>query len=194
MNDFNIQYQIILASNSPRRRELLKMADFDFKVETVQNIDESFDNDIEISELPIYLARKKQNAFKHLWTIKNNLVITSDTIVCLKNKILNKPLNKNEAFDMLMELSGQMHKVITGVVLKSKNKEIEFAETTKVWFKKLTASQINYYIDNYKPFDKAGAYGIQEWIGMIGISKIEGSYFNVMGLPIDRIYDELKKF
>ena len=194
MNDFNIQYQIILASNSPRRRELLKMADFDFKVETVQNIDESFDNDIEISELPIYLARKKQNAFKHLWTIKNNLVITSDTIVCLKNKILNKPLNKNEAFDMLMELSGQMHKVITGVVLKSKNKEIEFAETTKVWFKKLTASQINYYIDNYKPFDKAGAYGIQEWIGMIGISNIEGSYFNVMGLPIDRIYDELKKF
>jgi septum formation protein len=175
---------IILASQSPRRKELLALLDLEFTVE-VREVDEVFPDDLDATEVAEYLAKLKASAFTNI--TDEQLIITADTVVVLDNKILGKPKNKAEATQMLQSLSNRSHRVITGVCIKTCDKTISFSNTTKVYFKELTASEIDYYIENYKPFDKAGSYGIQEWIGAIGITKIEGSYFNVVGLPIQEL-------
>ncbi|MBL4653029.1 MAG: septum formation protein Maf [Flavobacteriales bacterium] len=182
--------KIILGSQSPRRKELLSSLDIRFEVQ-VKEVDEVFPESLSNSQIAEHLAALKASVFSPL---ENEIVVTADTIVCLGTQILGKPKDKNEAINMLTDLSGKSHEVITGVVLKSREKEITFSDTTVVCFKELSNQEIEYYVAKYKPFDKAGAYGIQEWIGQIGITKIEGSYFNVMGLPTHRVYDELLKF
>ncbi|MDV7188256.1 Maf family nucleotide pyrophosphatase [Lutibacter sp. TH_r2] len=183
-------YQIILASNSPRRQELLKGLDLDFTIET-KDVNEDYNSDLKGKEITEYLAYKKAQAFGELTT--NEVVITADTIVWFKNKALEKPKNTIEAIKMLQELSGNIHKVITSVSIKTSLKSKIFTTTTKVHFKKLSTQEIAYYVNNYKPFDKAGSYGIQEWFGYVAVEKIEGSYFNVMGLPVHKLYEELLK-
>ena len=182
--------KLILGSQSPRRKELLASLDLDFKVIT-KNIDETYPNGLSNKEIAEYLANLKSTVFKPK---SNEIIITADTIVCVGNEILGKPSRKIEAIQMLKKLSDRAHEVITGVSIKSMNNEYTFSDTTSVHFGKLTYDEIDYYIDTYKPYDKAGSYGIQEWIGQIGITKIEGSYFNVMGLPVHRVYAELLKF
>ena len=182
---------IILASQSPRRKELLSLLDLEFKVE-VKSIDEVFPKDLKTSEVAEYLAILKASAFT---TIEDKqVIITADTVVVLDDTILGKPNNIVEASKMLRSLSNRNHEVITGVCLKSAKKVISFSSSTKVYFKNLSNAEIDYYIENYKPYDKAGSYGIQEWIGAIGITKIEGSYFNVVGLPIQELNEQLKNF
>ena len=186
-------YNIILASKSPRRQELLGQLDINFKVADIIDVDESYDESIKSGDIPVHLSQKKAKAY--LDSLKNNdLLITADTIVWLYNKALNKPKNRVEAIKMIKSLSGNSHKVYTGVTISSINKSQSFVSETKVFFKQLTDDEVVYYVDKYKPFDKAGAYGIQEWIGYIGITKIEGSYFNVMGLPVQQLYSELIEF
>ena len=182
---------IILASQSPRRKELLNLLDLNFKVE-IPKVNEVYPENIEVIKVAEYLANLKAKAFTNISC--NTIVITADTVVILNKEILGKPKNKTEATKMLQSLSNRNHIVMTGVCIKSKEKTISFSNTTKVFFKQLTSSEINYYVENYKPFDKAGSYGIQEWIGAIGISKIEGSYFNVVGLPINTLYKNLKEY
>lgn len=182
---------IILASQSPRRKELLNLLDLNFKVE-IPKVNEVYPENIEIIKVAEYLANLKAKAFTNISC--DTIVITADTVVILNEEILGKPKNKTEAIKMLQSLSNRNHKVMTGVCIKSKEKTISFSNTTKVFFKKLTSSEINYYVENYKPFDKAGSYGIQEWIGAIGITKIDGSYFNVVGLPINTLYKNLKEY
>lgn len=182
---------IVLGSKSPRRQELLKYIISDFEVIT-KDVEEIIPDSIEPKDVAKYLSQLKANAYQgEIENVKT--IITSDTIVLLKNIILGKPKNKKEAFEMLTSLSGKSHDVITGVCIKNKGKEVLFDETTKVYFKTLTEDEINYYIDTYQPFDKAGAYGIQEWIGMIGVEKIEGCYYNVMGLPLASLYKVLNR-
>ena len=185
------KHNIILCSSSPRRKELLLKLGLNFTTyNTTQK--EKYPYNININNVAEFLAKQKGKEF--IKKIKNNdLIITADTIVILKGEILNKPKDKKEAVGMLNKLSGETHKVITGVCIKTKKEEITFSETTLVTFKKLTTQEINYYISKYKPFDKAGSYGIQEWIGDIGVKKIYGSYSNVMGIPLNRIYEKLKK-
>ncbi len=186
-------YNIILASKSPRRQELLSKLDINFKLADVIDVDEYYDNDIYAGDIPVYLSQKKSKAYIH--TLKSNdILITADTIVWLNNTALNKPIDRAEAIEMIKSLSNSSHKVFTGVTLSSPEKSHSFVSETKVTFKNLTTDEIIYYVDKYNPFDKAGAYGIQEWIGYIGITKIEGSYFNVMGLPVQQLYTELSKF
>ena len=182
---------IILASQSPRRKELLNLLDLNFKV-VITEVNEVYPENLEVSKVAEYLANLKAEAFTNISS--DTVVITADTVVILNEQILGKPKNKTEAAKMLQSLSNRNHKVMTGVCIKSKDKTISFSNTTKVFFKELTSSEINYYIENYKPFDKAGSYGIQEWIGAIGISNIEGSYFNVVGLPINQLYKKLKEY
>ena len=182
---------IILASKSPRREELLNLLNLDFKIE-ITEVNEVYPDNLEVNKIAEYLANLKANGFKSIHN--DTIVITADTIVILDKQILGKPKNKTEAAKMLLSLSNRNHKVMTGVCIKSKDKTISFSNTTKVFFKELTSSEINFYIENYKPFDKAGSYGIQEWIGAIGITKIEGSYFNVVGLPINQLYKNLKEY
>jgi len=179
---------IILASKSPRRKELLELLDLSFTVE-VREVNEVFPESLDVSKVAEYLANLKAAAFTDIPT--DQIIITADTVVILNEQILGKPKNKAEAAKMLQSLSNRSHKVMTGVCMKSKDKIISFSNTTKVFFKELTSSEIEYYIENYKPFDKAGSYGIQEWIGAIGITKIEGSYFNVVGLPIQELNEQL---
>lgn len=186
--------KIILASASPRRQELLKGIGIDFEVFVKDGIDEDFDASMAFSEVAEYLAKKKASAYNNLFDNDKLVLITADTIVCTENVILNKPTDKDEALQMLNTLSGNKHKVITGVYIKSQNKEISFSSESIVYFANLDAPEIEYYIENYQPYDKAGAYGIQEWIGYIGITRLEGSYFNVMGLPVQLVYSHLKKF
>jgi len=186
------EYNFILASKSPRRQELLKSLGIDFQVKT-KDVDENYPAELSPDQIPGYLAEKKANAFADELN-NNDLLITADTIVVLNEKVLEKPDDYNHAYEMLSALSGKMHKVITGVCLSSTNKSVVFSALTNVQFKKLTAAEIDYYITNFKPFDKAGAYGIQEWIGSIGISHIEGSFYNVMGLPLQKLYEEIQKF
>jgi septum formation protein len=169
----------------------MKEAGFSFQSQSPE-IDESFPTDLSILEVPKYLARKKANVFKD--RINNEIVITSDTVVILKDEILNKPLNRKEALDMLSKLSGQTHTVITAVCLFSKEKIDCFDDHTEVTFKTLTQEEIEFYVDNYKPYDKAGAYGAQDWIGLVAIEKIHGSYFTVMGMPMHLVYMHLKNF
>jgi septum formation protein len=183
---------ILLASKSPRRQEMLKDLGLDFEIRT-KEVEEIYPEGMKAEEIPVYLSELKAAAF--LADIKNNeLVITADTIVCVDDSILGKPVDRDDAVNMLQRLSGRSHRVISGVCLTSSSKKVSFSTTTKVHFKNLSEEEINYYIDNYQPFDKAGAYGIQEWIGFIGIDGIEGSYFNVVGLPIQRLYQELSTF
>ena len=189
-------YQIILASNSPRRRELLAGLGIDFKVRTISGIDESYPESLKGEEIPVFIAEKKAEAYLKS-KADDEMIITADTIVYLNRpdgtgEVLGKPHDAQEAFRMLRELSGRHHEVITGVSVVTKEKQVKFAVTSKVSFAELSDEEINYYINNYKPFDKAGAYGIQEWIGFIGVNGLEGSYFNVMGLPVQRLYAVLK--
>lgn len=179
---------IILASSSPRRQYLMKEAGFTFTVEK-PDIDESFPDTLPVNQVAKYLAEMKAAVFRP--RMQNEIVVTADTVVILGERIMNKPLDKAEAVQMLQDLSGQTHLVMTGVCIMAKEKEITFDDTTEVVFKKLTLEEIHYYIDHYKPFDKAGAYGAQDFIGMIAIEKIVGSYFNVMGLPIHKVYQHL---
>ncbi len=183
------KYRIILASNSPRRQELFANLDVSFTIK-VKEVNEVYPSFLKQTEITDYLANLKATAFKDELT-ENDLLITSDTIVWLNNKALGKPKNYNEAFNMLKELSNTNHKVITSICLSSKNFKNTFNDITVVSFKELLDEEIDYYINTYKPYDKAGAYGIQEWIGKIGVNKIEGSYFNVMGLPLHKLYKEL---
>ena len=186
-------YKVILASNSPRRKELLGGLGIPFEVRTLSGIDESYPDTLQGEEIPIHISDKKAHAYRETMG-DDELIITADTIVYDNGKVLGKPRNREEAIAMLRELSGHAHEVITGVSIVTKQKTTQFASTSKVFFAPLTDEEITYYVDNYRPFDKAGAYGIQEWIGFVAVTRIEGSYFNVMGLPIQRLYSELKKF
>ena len=186
-------YHIVLASNSPRRKELLQGLDIDFEVRVIPGIDESYPDTLPVSDIPLYIAELKAN--KYLTQIsENELLITADTVVVLGNQVFGKPVDYNDACNMLSLLSGNTHKVITGVCLITQNKQCHFSVSTNVTFSSLTKDEIEYYVKTYSPMDKAGAYGIQEWIGHVAVSSLEGSYFNVMGLPVQRIYKELKTF
>lgn len=189
--DSLLKKNIILASASPRRHELLKQLNIPFTVVT-KNIDETYPKHLQAEQITHFLATLKANAFTEL--NNDDLLITADTIVWHKNTALGKPKNENEAIKILQQLSGKTHQVITSVCVKSNEKEIVFNDITNVTFKKLSEKEIHFYIDTYQPFDKAGSYGIQEWIGHIGITKIEGSYFNVMGLPTQKLYEVLSNF
>ena len=185
-------FNIILGSSSPRRNELLKSLGFDFVINP-SNSDEDYPLNLKGHEIPVFLAKKKASSFNGVLT-ETDLLITADTIVWCEGEIFNKPINFEEGKLMLQTLSGKMHEVFTAVCLKSANKQIIFYDATKVYFKKFTNEEIEYYLNKYKPFDKAGSYGVQEWIGYIGIEKIEGSFYNVMGLPVKKLHEELMKF
>ena len=185
-------YNFILGSNSPRRKEIIKEIGIDFSVYP-SNIDENFNKEMKLENIGVFLAEKKANAIKNELK-ENDILITADTTVIHNNELLSKPENTLEAKEMLNKLSGKSHKVITGVCLLSKNRKFIFSCETIVTFNDLDIKEIEFYINKFKPFDKAGSYGIQEWIGLIGIKRIEGSYTNVVGLPASMLYKELKKF
>lgn len=187
------KYNVILASSSPRRCELLDKAGVQFMVKTLEDIDETYPETLRGAEVAQYIASKKAQAYTKVLA-DNDLVITADTIVCVDDEILGKPKDADDARRMLRLLSGRNHKVVTGVVVASKEKKVEFSVTTLVTFAQLTDEVIDYYIENYKPFDKAGAYGIQEWIGYVGVESVEGSFFNVIGLPVQRLVQVLLEF
>ncbi|GAP72628.1 septum formation protein Maf [Candidatus Symbiothrix dinenymphae] len=186
-------YHIILASNSPRRQELLRGLELEFEVKTLPDLDESYPAELQREEIPLFLARKKGAAYVNLLQ-DNTLIITADTIVWVENQVLGKPHDRTDAIAMLRMLSGKTHQVFTGVCLKTKAKEITFYAASDVTFANLTDEEIASYVDKYKPYDKAGSYGVQEWIGYIGVRHINGSFYNIMGLPVQRLYEELKKF
>ena len=191
--------QIILGSNSPRRRELLKGLDIDFEVDTNNNFDESFSPEIPYDQVPRLMSQGKSNGF-HRPLKEDEILITADTMVILPatadrpGEILGKPKDREDACRMLRDLSGREHHVTTAVTLRDCHRQETFDVTTEVWFKELSQEEIDYYVDTYKPYDKAGAYAIQEWIGHVGITRIEGSYFNVVGFPVQRVYEALKRF
>ena len=186
------KYHIILASNSPRRRELLSGLGIDYEVKTLPGIEENYPDNLQGDEIPVYIAREKAEAYRP-YIQKDELIITADTIVYLDGQVLGKPKDEADAARMLRLLSGRVHQVITGVCITTADTQRAFATTTDVTFDTLSEEEINYYVTNYQPLDKAGAYGVQEWIGFIGVTRLEGSYFNVMGLPVQRLYKELKK-
>ena len=188
-----LPHKIILASNSPRRKELLAGLDVQFEVRVLKGIDESYPATLPTAEIAEYIAQKKAAAYRET-IAADELVITADTIVVLGDEVLGKPKDAADAHRMLRELSGQTHQVITGVVLTTKERQEHFSVVSNVTFKELTDDEIDYYVETYKPMDKAGAYGIQEWIGYVGVTRLEGSYFNVMGLPVQRIYEALRRF
>ena len=181
---------IILASQSPRRKQLLEWAEIDFEI-IIKPTAETYPTNLTTEQIPVHIAFEKALAVKN--ELKNNsIIIAADTVVVIDDKIIGKPTDRNDAIKILSKLSGKKHLVITGVVIINNEKEISFADVTEVWFHKLTKEQIEFYVDKYKPFDKAGAYAIQEWIGVVGIEKINGDFYNVMGLPISRVVKELK--
>ena len=187
-----LNYHIILASNSPRRRELLSGLGLDYEVRTLPGIDESYPETLQGEEIPVYISSQKASAY--LGELKENeLLITADTIVWLDGRVLGKPSDEEDACQMLRALSGKTHQVITGVPLATTTFQKSFASVSQVTFATLSDEEIKYYISHYHPMDKAGSYGVQEWIGFIGVERIEGSYFNVMGLPVQRLYRELKE-
>ena len=188
----NLNYKIILASKSPRRKDLLSGLDIPFEV-IIHEVDESFPDGMAMEEIPVYLSKVKAAPFVDE-VDDRTIVITADTIVWIEGEVLGKPNDYEHAYEMLRKLSGKKHVVVTGVCLTSKKKQVSFAATTDVYFKELSNREIAYYLENYQPYDKAGSYGVQEWIGYIAIHRIEGSYFNVMGLPVQRLYEELIKF
>ena len=191
MNSQLSTFNIILGSQSPRRKELLAGLDIEFTTKVIPGLEETYPDTLQGEEIPIYLAEQKADAY----TLEDNdLLITADTIVWLDGRVYGKPADEAEAREMLRSLSGKTHDVITGVCVRTNKKNVSFASTTKVRFAELTDAEIEHYVNKYRPMDKAGAYGIQEWIGYIGVEHIEGSYFNVMGLPIQRLYTVLKEF
>ena len=189
---------IILASNSPRRKELLKGLDIEYRTWVIPDIDESYPETLKAEETAEYISRKKSEPYflePHVRNISDNdIVLTADTVVILEGRVMGKPADEEEACQMLRDLSGKEPSVITGVCLRSKTKTRTFSVRTAVEFDNLSDEQIKYYVAKYKPLDKAGAYGVQEWIGYVGVKKLVGSYFNVMGLPVQRIYSELASF
>ena len=188
-----IPYKVILASNSPRRKELLAGLDLQFEVRVLQDIDESYPNDLPTLKIAEFISKKKADAYIGTMAA-DELVITADTVVILGDEVMGKPHDEADAKRMLGELSGRTHQVATGVTLSTNERQMSFSVVTNVTFKQLTSDEIDYYVHTYHPMDKAGAYGIQEWIGYIGVTALEGSYFNVMGLPVQRIYEALKTF
>lgn len=187
------KYQIVLASNSPRRKELLQRMGVNFKVRTLFGIDESFPDSLRGEDIVCYISRNKAEAYRSSMA-GNELLITADTIVYLDGEVMGKPKNAEQAKEMLHKLSGKTHQVITGVTIVTTERTENFGVTSQVKFAELTDEEINFYVDNYLPFDKAGAYGIQEWIGIVAVEEIKGSYFNVVGLPVQRLYQKLKSF
>ena len=187
------QYKIVLGSNSPRRRELLAGLDIDFEVQTIPGIDESFPKTLRPDEVPVYIARKMAEAYFPSMSA-DELFITADTFVWTFGEILGKPKDREDAITMLRKLSGRVHEVITGVCITTKEKTVSFFASSAVCFADLDDDEIIYYVDKYRPFDKAGSYGIQEWIGYVAVEAINGSFYNVMGLPVRLLYQELKKF
>jgi len=186
------KYKVVLASNSPRRKELLGGLGIGYEVKTMPDIDESYPDGLSMEEVPVYIARSKADAYRPLMQ-PDELIITADTIVWLDGVVMGKPKDEEEACDMLRRLSGQTHQVVTGVCLTTIDRQQSFATVTDVTFDRLTEEEITHYVSRYQPMDKAGAYGIQEWIGYVGVRSIKGSYFNVVGLPIQRLYQELKR-
>lgn len=187
------KYKIILASNSPRRKELLNGLDFDYTIKVLPDIDESYPKTLRGEEIATFIAVEKSKAYSDCLE-GDTLLITADTIVLLEGQVFGKPTDAEDAKRMLRELSGKTHVVATGVSITTKEKQRAFCVTSEVRFAVLDESEIDYYVVTYKPFDKAGAYGIQEWIGYVAVENISGSYFNIMGLPIQRLYQELKGF
>ena len=186
------KYKVVLASNSPRRKELLGGLGIGYEVKTMPDIDESYPDGLCMEEVPVYIARSKADAYRPLMQ-PDELIITADTIVWLDGVVMGKPKDEEEACDMLRRLSGQTHQVVTGVCLTTIDRQQSFPTVTDVTFDRLTEEEITHYVSRYQPMDKAGAYGIQEWIGYVGVRSIKGSYFNVVGLPIQRLYQELKR-
>lgn len=184
-------YKLILASASPRRQQLMKDAGFTFEVR-LKNIEEKYPHELHLENVPEYLSKVKASAFREELKA-DEVLITADTVVCIHDRILGKPADRKEAISMLQELSGNRHLVVTGVSVTTRMEQLSFSSRTDVFFKHLSNEEIEFYVDTYKPFDKAGAYGIQEWIGYIGIERIEGSFYNVMGLPIQKLYETLRK-
>ena len=191
LNHFN-KYNFILGSNSPRRSEILKDIGIDFKIRA-SNIDETIPKGIKNKNVPIFLAKEKAN-FLAKELNENEILITADTIVLMNDKIITKPLNKNEAKNILQKISNNKHEVITGVCITSNSNQYAFSSKTEVFFNKISDYEIEYYLEKFKPYDKAGSYGIQEWLGIISVRKIIGSYTNVVGLPSSELYQELNKF
>ena len=189
MEKLNTNINIILGSQSPRRKELLKLMGLDFKVKKI-NVNENFSQNLSATKAAVFLSKKKANAYS---IKKNDLLICADTIVYSDKKILGKPSTKKQAATMLQALSNKKHFVVTGVTIKMINKEVSFYERSTVYFNKLSRQEINFYIENYNALDKAGGYGIQDWIGIIGIKKISGCYYNVMGLPTSLVYNQIIK-
>ncbi len=185
--------RIILGSNSPRRRELLKGLDIDFEIDTCNSFNECFIPDTPYSEVPVLMSEGKSAGF-HRPLSHGEILITADTMVILSDEILGKPHTREEAVKMLRDLSGKEHRVITAVTLRDSTRMKTESDTTRVWFKDLSDEEIFYYVDKYRPYDKAGAYGVQEWIGYTGISRIDGSYFNVVGFPVHLVYRMLQEF
>ena len=184
--------KIILASQSPRRKQLLEWAEVPFEI-VVKETDETYPEELKAEEVAVHIARHKALAVQPI-VPGNSIIVAADTIVVLNDRIIGKPKNREDAVAILQDLSGHKHAVITGVVIRQQEKEISFADTTDVYFHELTKEQIEFYVDNYKPYDKAGAYAIQEWIGVIGIKSVNGDFYNVMGLPVSRVVRELNKF
>ena len=184
-------YKLILASASPRRQQLMKDAGFTFEVR-LKNVEEKYPQELHWENVPEYLSKVKASAFREELKA-DEVLITADTVVCIHDRILGKPADRKEAISMLQELSGNRHLVVTGVSVTTRTEQLSFSSRTDVFFKRLSNEEIEFYVDTYKPFDKAGAYGIQEWIGYIGIDRIEGSLYNVMGLPIQKLYETLRK-
>ena len=192
ITDILNKYRLILASRSLRRQQLLRELGLRFDV-IIKDWPEIYPENLKGEEIAMYVARQKADSFKHE-ILDNEIVITADTIVWCNGKVLDKPVSKQDAIEILNEISGNTHEVITGVCLLSTKKQMTFSSSTKVTFDSLEENEIDFYIEKYKPYDKAGAYGIQEWIGIAACSQIEGSYFNVMGLPVHMLYKELQKF
>lgn len=187
------KYRIILASNSPRRKELLAGLGVNYEVRTLPDVDESYPETLQGADIPLFISKIKADAYKTLLQ-PDELMITADTIVWMDGMVLGKPRNRFGAIEMLRQLSGHTHQVFTGVTITTATRQHSFSVGTEVCFANLTDEEIVYYVDTYQPMDKAGAYGVQEWIGYIGVENISGSYFNVMGLPVQRLYRELLNF
>lgn len=185
-------YKLILASNSPRRRELLAGLDMDFEVRVLPGIDEGYPAELQGGDIPLYIAKEKAQAYVAQLQ-PDELLITADTIVWLNGQVLEKPADEADAFRMLRQLSGNTHQVFTGVCLTTRERQVAFSCCTDVTFSRLTDDEITHYVRRYRPFDKAGSYGVQEWIGYVGVESINGSFYNVMGLPVQRLYTALKQ-
>ena len=186
------KYKAILASNSPRRKELLAGLGVDYEVRTLPDVDESYPETLQGADIPLYIAKEKADAYVAMMQ-PGELMITADTIVWLDGKVLGKPQDKEDALQMLRTMSGRTHEVFTGVCITTTDWQRSFTAQTEVRFATLSEEEIAYYVDNFQPMDKAGAYGVQEWIGFIGVENISGSYYNIMGLPVQKLYRELLK-